>query len=366
MKRSGSVTVASIAIIVVSALVASGAFFAAFTTALLQAVGPRMPTTVFARSLAFGMAVLSLAVWGIASGVGLLRLRRWAWFSTLVIGALLVVAATPGIFTARKLIRATTGVPTVGAGSLVAFEYMGLAFTTLVPLAFAIWWLVVFTRRSARAQFAPGVALDPPYVSAPHPHPPFVLTSPPAAGTMPLASPRMQLSYRRPVSITVIAVLLLAGAASIPLLLLIPSDMRMTMMFGVIVAGREMILTSILWGGAAIALGIGLLLLKPWARLGTIVYFLTGMMNGVLTALHMTRLMDAMQKAMGIKSPVPVPPIFQHVMAVIGAIFAVGLNLAAIYFLVARRGAFRTPPPSVSATNAAAPLGTDSAAPYGG
>lgn len=362
MKRSGGITATSVAIIVVSALVAFGAFFMVLATGLLQAVGPKVPTSVFARTLAFGIGALCVAVWGIVSGVGLLRLRRWAWFSALIISVLLVVAATPGMFTARKLIRATTGVPTVGAGNLVAFEYIGLAFTTLIPLAFAIWWFVALTRGSARAQFAPGVTLDTSYVSAPYRQPAFVLASPRAADGMSLASPRTQLSYRRPVSITVIAVLLLAGAASIPLLFLIPSNVRMTMMFGIIVAGRNMILLSILWGGVGLALGIGLLLLKPWARLGTIVYCLVGIVNGVLTARHMTRLMDAMQNAVGIKAPVPLPPIFQHVMATISALFAVGLNLAAIYFLVIRGDAFRTPPASVSATNAAPPFGTDSAA----
>ncbi|MGB6877576.1 MAG: hypothetical protein WBD87_16245 [Candidatus Acidiferrales bacterium] len=352
MKRSGGVTAAAVVLIVVSAVVTFGAFFATLAGVMLQAAGPKMPASVFARTLGASLAVFVLAAWGIVTGVGLLRLRRWAWFCVLIISALLLADAIPGLVHARKLIRATTGVPTVGAGGLIAFEYIGLALTTLVPLALAIWWLALFTRRSVRAQLAPGVTLDA--------TPPVAFQSPSAFATpaQPLASPRMQLSYRRPVSVTVIAVFLLAGAAFFPLIFLYPRNWRMTMMFGVFLTGRNMILVSIPWFAANVALGIGLLRLRPWARIGTVAYCIVSILNVALTARHLAPFMDAVHKAMGIPAP-PMPAGFMRVMSLVGLVFGLGLNLVAIYFLVTRRAAFHAPPSASSSSaldaNPAAP-----------
>ncbi len=344
MRRSGGVTAAAVVLIVVSALVAFGAFFATLGFVMLQATGPKMPASASARMLAGALAVLAIAIWGIVTGVGLLRLRRWAWFCILIISALLIADAIPGLVDARKLIRATTGVPTVGAGGLIAFEYIGLALITLVPLALGIWWLLLFSRRSVRAQFAPGVTLTTaPEFVAPYSRPAFL---PPPR--------RTGFAATHPPSITVIAIFLLAGAAAFPLIFLYPPNWRMTMMFGVFLAGRNMILAAIPWFAANVALGVGLLRLKRWARIGTIVYCIVGILNAALTARHMAPFMDAMYKAVGVPVP-PMPAGFMRVMSLVGLVFGLGLNLVAIYFLVTRRAAFYPPPASPSATPGALP-----------
>ena len=343
MKRSGGVSAASVLLIVASVLVTFGAFFAVLGSMLLQSVGPKLSAHAFARELGGAIAVLLIAVWGIVTGVGLLRLRRWAWFSALAISGLLVADALHVVFDARKFIRATTGIPT-SAGHFVAVEYLGLALATFGPLGLGVWWLIAFLRPSGRAQFAPGVILEraaPPVFAQPAPVA-FTSPAPAIAEPIPHTSPRLQLSYRRPVSITVIAVLLLAGVASFPFLFFIPPNMRLTAMFGAVLSGRNFLLVMIAYAAAAVAFGIGLLRLKEWARLGAILYCAAGILNAVMTAPHMDRLFDAMHKSMNL--PVPeIPAAFMRLMAIVGLIFGVGINLAGIYFLVTRAAAFQPP-----------------------
>lgn len=365
MKRSGGVTVAAVVLIVISALVASGAFFASFGDIMLRITDPKMIAPVFARMLAETLILLAICLWGIATGAGLLRLRRWAWFCVLAIGVLLIAKAVPGLGHAQKLIRATTGVPTVGAGTFIAAQYAAIVFGTLIPLALAIWWLLLFTRRSVTLQFAasanghksiaPGTTVAASADSAAAYMQPAMLIPPPRTG----------FAATHPPSISVVAICLLAGAAFFPLIFLYPPSWRITAIFGILVSGRKMILVSIPWFAANLALGVGLLRLKPWARVGSIAYCIVGMVNGTLSARSTGRLMDAMHKAMGVPAP-PLPPVFMRAVVVFGLVFTLGLNLAAIYFLVTRRAAFYRQPPAPSSPDKPAGLALDAASPAGG
>jgi hypothetical protein len=342
MKRSGGVTAAAVVLIVISAFVCLGLVVTIPGDFMFRAIAPKM-TPVFRRMLADDVVALVVAIWGIFTGVGLLRLRRWAWFCVLIISALLLADAIPGLVHARKLIRATTGVPTVDAGGLIVFEYIGLAFTTLVPLALAIWWLTLFTRRSVRAQFAPGVTLDIAY-----PQPAFVPPAPPLASGAQFTSPRTQLSYRRPVSVTVIAVLLLAGAAGFPLIFLYPPNWRIAAAFGVVLTGKPALAVFAVYSALGVLLGAGLLRLKPWARMAAILYAVALTVNGVVSMRAQMRAVQMLQSTMGMpKFPGNEAQTFQrimHVSMIIGVVFGVALNLVAIYFLVTRRAAFYPPP----------------------
>jgi hypothetical protein len=354
VKRSGSVTAASVMLIVASVLVTFGAFFAVLTTALMQSVGPKLSAHAFARDLAGAVAVLLIAIWGIVTGVGLLRLRRWAWFCVLIISGLLVAAAVRALASAPKLIRATTGVPTVSAGNFVTFEYIGLAIATLVPLALGVWWLIAFLRPSARAQFAPGVILErnyPPVVFAPPVAPPSAPT-PTIAEPIPHGSPRLQLSYRRPVSITVIAVLLLLNVAAFPVLLFYPAKWRVMAFFGFVLTGKAVLFVLAAFSVISLTLGVGLLRLKPWARVGAIVYALLLIVNVAVSSRAQMRAFQILQAAMHLpQTPGPQGQSFDHmfqsvmhISMFIGILFAVGINLAGIYFLATRGAAFQPPP----------------------
>jgi hypothetical protein len=360
VKRSGGVTAAGVMLIVAGAMVSLGAFFAALSAVVIQTAGVKTPEPAFARLLTDAVAVLAIAIWGIVTGVGLLRLRRWAWYCVLLISAVLVADAIPGLIHARKLIRATTGVPTVSAGNFVTFEYIGLAIATLVPLALGVWWLIAFLRPSARAQFAPGVILErdyPPVVFAPPVAPPSAAAQS-LAEPIPHGSPRLQLSYRRPVSITVIAVFLLAGAAAFPMFLFCPASWRVTALFGVVLTGRAVLVVLATYSALGILLGTGLLLLKPWARMAAIVYGVAITVNVAVSMRAQMRAIQMLQSAMGM----PVLPgngaqMFErmmHVSMAIGVVFGAAVNFVALYFLVTRRAAFYPPRPGPASSLQAA------------
>ncbi|HEV2287421.1 MAG TPA: hypothetical protein VGR81_00550 [Candidatus Acidoferrales bacterium] len=148
MKRSPGVTAAAISVIAASA---AFCVYAAWPLRNASAMHGEELGALIALSI-FQMA---FAIWGIATGTAILRLRRWAWLCALIISALLVLINVPDLIGAHKLIRATTGVPTISGGSFISQQYIHLVGLTLIPFALGVWWLILFTRRSVRAQFAP-------------------------------------------------------------------------------------------------------------------------------------------------------------------------------------------------------------------
>ncbi|MFZ0641189.1 MAG: hypothetical protein WA020_07320 [Candidatus Acidiferrales bacterium] len=353
MKRSGGVTAATVVLIVVSAVVCFGLVVTIPGDFMFRAIAPKM-THVFANMLAGEAVALAIAIWGVVTGVGLLRLRRWAWYCVLILSGLLVAEAIRNIVDARKFIRATTGVPTVGPQNMIAFAYFGMAIVTLVPLALGLWWLLLFTRRSVRAQFAPGVTLDTAYSQLA-----FVPSAPPLASGAQFTSPRTQLSYRRPVSITVIAVLLLAGAAAFPLFLFYPANWRVTALFGVVLTGRAVLAVLAFYSALGVVLGVGLLLLKPWARAAAILYAVVVTVNVAVSMRAQMRAVQMLQSTIGMPTlPGNQAQMFQrlmHVSMIVGVVFGVALNLVALYFLVTRRAAFYPPHPAPAISPQAAP-----------
>lgn len=144
MKRSTGVSVAAISLIVASAAYCLHVFWTM----------PPIGRKGFGIVLAGSVFTLAFTVWGVATGVALLRLRHWAWLCVLTIAALITLYAIPQLLGASKLIHATTGMPTVGAGRFISHQYFQLVGFGVVPLILGIWWLVLFTRRSVRLQFA--------------------------------------------------------------------------------------------------------------------------------------------------------------------------------------------------------------------
>lgn len=340
MRRSGGVTAAVVVLFACSALVLL--FAVLVPIAVFEAPLPQ-PVPPFMHGMMIGMGVIYFlcAAWGIITGIGILRLRDWARVS------MLVLSATVAVFCVFGSIGAIAGPlmvrdPQVPRGATVAGLIVGLVVVT-IPLALAIWWLVLFTRSSVRLQFALGVTFEPA-------HPPvFARPVAYAEGAATCVSPRMQLAYRRPVSITVIAVCLLAGCAFFPLMFFYPPNWRITAIFGVIVTGRSFLLVWVVLLAASLSLGIGLLRLKAWARRGSIAYFVVMLVNTALSVRVIGRVMEMMQKQMDIPAP-QLPAAFMKTIAAVGFIFGVCLYVAAIYFLVTRHAAFDGPPPDASAS----------------
>lgn len=357
MRRSGGVTAAVVVLFACSALVLL--FAVLVPIAVFEAPLPQ-PVPPFMHGMMIGMGVIYLlcAAWGITTGIGILQLRAWARIS------MLVLSGTVAVFSVFGSIGAIAGPlmvldPRVPREAMVAGLIVGLVVVT-IPLALAIWWLVLFTRRSVRLQFAPGVTLEPAQPPA------FVRPVAYAEGAATYVSPKMQLSYRRPVSIMVIAVCLLAGCAFFPLMFFYPANWRVTAIFGVMVMGKSFLAVSAILSAANLLLGIGLLRLKAWARRGSIAYFVVMLANTGLSVRVIGRVVEMMQKQMDIPAP-QLPAAFMKTMAAVGFIFGVCLDVAAIYFLVTRHAAFDGRPPGGTASaSMASPSDANPPVPQGG
>jgi hypothetical protein len=90
----------------------------------------------------------SLAGWGIATGIGLLRAWRWSRISTLIFSGLL---AAFGVLEAVASLRMPGDVDTT-RGELMIFK-TALTLLDLIPIAAGIAWLVFFTRKDVKAYF---------------------------------------------------------------------------------------------------------------------------------------------------------------------------------------------------------------------
>jgi hypothetical protein len=103
----------------------------------------------------FGILPLCFSLLGIATSIGLFRLREWARKVTIFLSTVPVVSCGLLLLLNPKWVypRAKPGeqyaILTIGSG----FEYHKhvLLFLILIPLS--IWWLVVLTRQTVRSQF---------------------------------------------------------------------------------------------------------------------------------------------------------------------------------------------------------------------
>jgi hypothetical protein len=215
------------------------------TSTLLQAPAPNAG---FLRVVIYGMCgvMLGLTVWGIATGVGLLRLRPWARLSMLAFAALL---AANGVLAGLALVFLPIPIaempPEAPEGTLTAVQ-VGTGLVYAVLAALGGFWLYYFNRSAVRQQFAAAV-------------PPL---------------PRA-----RPLPVTVIAWFLLLGGilglgvAWLPL----PG-----IALGLVFRGWAATAYYVALAGFQIWLGVGLLRLNPLSHTLAIAYFVYTVINQVL------------------------------------------------------------------------------------
>src|SRR5262245_42575372 len=85
----------------------------------------------------------------LVSGIFVIRLRNWARLSLLVVAGGGLLFGVVGLGVIFAMIYFTPADPVVSKPVLAAV----LAFTYGIPILVAIWWLVLFTRRSVVEQF---------------------------------------------------------------------------------------------------------------------------------------------------------------------------------------------------------------------
>jgi hypothetical protein len=191
-----------------------------------------MPGYIYAVCIFF----VALSVWGIATAVGLIRLLRWARYSVLVIGGILaLIGLLAFLFTLLLLLVPLPAPAYIDASHFhTAHVVTKIIFGVLALLhgincAVGVSWLVYFNRQKVREAFN--------------------------------GESGMALVSRRPVLISVIAVLSMFGAVTNLLMLFLPQPGAF---FGWILYGWEKAAYYVVFAALAVSVGIGLWQIKKW------------------------------------------------------------------------------------------------------
>ena len=252
-----------------------------------------------------GTMFAGLAALGVATGIGVLRLREWARIAMLIFAG--AVTLFSGFGAAIVLAVPLPQDPSVGAG--VARAVISAVYA--VPLAVGVWWLVLFTRSSIVSAFA----------------------QPDATG-MPTPSPR-------PLMVTIIGYWVIVGGAGS----LLMSSMGMpAFVAGFVLQGLGGAVAYVALGALNLYAGWGLLKLREQARVLCIALFALTVVQSVAVAVSpdLRQAMLAAQQAMSpqtTEQPVAfdAAQLSSWFMALAAAIAAAG-----IWFLVRARPAFKT------------------------
>jgi hypothetical protein len=300
------VTLTAVVSILGSALLVVLALFMLLAM-LVQKAQPGMPAYAKTILPIEALAFAGLAAWGVTTAVGLFRLRGWARWSTIVVGALLVVFGAPGaLMMAIVQFPAASGAP---AGLMTGIKIGVVCFYAILALLGA-WWLYYFHTTGVRAQFAAGIG---------------------GPGGQPL-------------SVWIIAWFLIVGGLICLVVVFFPFPV---MVFGLLLRGWTARLLFLTFAAIECWLGAGLLRLKPLSRILAIAFFAFGVVNVLVSvflpgfAERFSAMMNSMPGGLpGAEQSVALASM-QPAMLVAALICAVP-----IWFLVANRGAFGKPPGS--------------------
>jgi hypothetical protein len=155
-----SPTKPSVAVLVSGILAMLGSAFAilvsAFTLAALNLIPlpPTAPVTPsYVRSIAnVSMLIfLGIAVFGMFTGIGLIRLRNWARISILIFSGLTVFFGGTALLVLLAIpFPINPSEPLVDPGAVKAVVLLVYG----IPVLISIWWLVLFNLKGTKAQFA--------------------------------------------------------------------------------------------------------------------------------------------------------------------------------------------------------------------
>jgi len=269
-----------------------------------EGMGAPMPEAVRTMTNFVWLFILALAVLAIFIGVFILRRRNWARVTILIWGGLMAFFCAITIAIMLFLIPHLPSTMPDGsvAPPLMASVKWVAALIYAVPLAVAIWWLVLFTRKAVVEEFNPLAARL---------HPGKTLD----ASGFPQGSPAVP-SYvpgglACPLPLIIIAGLDILGGASTLLLLFFPSSFMSTIpvfLFGHVFYGKFVLLAYALIGIVYLVCGIGVIRLKPWALDPLIWFQVVFALSGVVTLLNphfMPLMKEAMAKMMPANAQIP-------------------------------------------------------------
>jgi hypothetical protein len=339
MTRSTGVTVISILSLLGSLLTLAMGLLVLGVTVFI----PHGHPTQFPGSAAAFKAIMAAAslvyllpaIWGVATAIGLWKLKNWARISMIVFSAFLgFMGAVTGLV---MLVMPFPSVPAAGPDpAVMATVRIVMGGFWLALMGIGIWWLAFFTRAKVAEQFA-----RPPLGSS-------------GAG---LSEESQRIDglvleqsgvgkTKRPLSITIIAWLLLVGCLFMPLALVFRLPAAL---FTSLVAGRTAFLVYLCFIVAQLCIGIGLLRLKAVARVGAIAYFVFGFVNTAVFYLapgsraRLAALLESERSIFPWIGPFQGQAQYQlnfTPSVILGSIVGLVLVAVQLYFLITRKRAF--------------------------
>lgn len=336
MKRSIGVTVVAILELLGSSLTLLMGILIVVAIFFIPLPSPRdMPISPAALKAILALSSLFYilpAIWGAASGIGLLNLKNWARISTIVFSVMLILMS---VFSGLMML--VMPVPNAGGAypaTMAGFRLIMCLFWAVL-LAAGVCWLVFFTRAKVKDQFVQMGEV--------------VFIQPTAATSLSELAPLAPIPPRapeRPLSLTIIAWILLIGCAFLPLSLALRIP---AFLLTKIVSGPTAAIYFSVTGLLQLYVGVGLLRLQPLARKVGVWYFCIMMANAVCfymapgSRARFTALSEAQQSMfpwLSWMQPQPEfhfdPVPFMYVGACLG-LLAVAIL---IYFLITRKAAF--------------------------
>jgi len=251
-KRSASVTAAAVVAILESLfllLCCSAAFFV-FLLAKLPGPASELPPAIRYMMLGTQGFMMGLSLFGVATGIGLLYLRKWARISVLIWGGLSVFFGGIGVpFVLLMPLSSSANAPDLPAGSVTVVRLILLVIYGL-PILIGGWWLILFNRKRVKAQF--NGALEPAEAALPQ-------------------------KPKCPLPLSVLAWLYITSILNLLFLPFFPVHAPV-FVFAKLLPDRFGIAILVLTCVAFMISGIGLLKLKPWSHsliVGLQVFWLT-------------------------------------------------------------------------------------------
>jgi hypothetical protein len=326
MNRPFGVVFSAVLLLLGSLLQLAMAFFMALSGVILHrqiasgslrgAAGP-LPSWMPAYMYVLCGFVFVLALWGILTAVGLLRLRRWARYSVLIIGGALALIGLVSLLVTLVMVFVPLPVASgVDASQVHTAQTMARFFFAVVALIHAITaavgisWLVYFNRKSVRELFAGAIA---------------------AAA-----------QSRRPFLISLLAVLNLIGAAGCLLMVFLPLP---AVILGLILHGWQKAALYLVFAALQAAVGVGLWRLREWGRKLALGFIAFGVVQAAVYLVRPSLVLRYSTEVNQIMAPMPSPfPIeFQTMIYRVSFAGSALLCLAIAAVLVHCRAAFRRP-----------------------
>jgi hypothetical protein len=268
-KPSASIIAAAVVEIVGSLLAVLGTAmaFLAFRFLPKPPSNPQLPPAFKASMEVMMIFFFTLAIFGIFTGAGLLRLKNWARITTLVWGGITAFfsALTLVVALFMPLPRTLNQPPGIDHSIRII-----MAISYGIPLVIGIWWLMLFNRKriaaqfnSSRARLAPDAPILP-------------------GESFPYAAPPRSAKSSCPLPVAVVAGFSILGSFSI---LFVFFTRLPAMIFGLAIHGPLGTWILVLAGALNLIAGIGLLLLKPWSHALSLALQFFWLSSGTVTIL---------------------------------------------------------------------------------